>query len=184
MARTFLIDERTVLRPLAEADAGPLYVVIDKNRAHLRRWLPWLDGTRSRDDIHAFRLRVAAQENEGVGMTRVIERDRALCGIIGFNHIDLLNKKAELGYWLDKQQEGQGLCYRGCQQLASHGFGEIGLNRIAIAAAVGNRRSRGVAERLGFSFEGVLRDSEWLYDHYVDHTVYSMLRREWERRGC
>jgi ribosomal-protein-serine acetyltransferase len=183
MPRTFLIDERTALRPLGESDAGKLYAAVDENRAHLRRWLPWLDNTRSREDINAFRVRIQAQENDGIGLTRLLERDNTVCGVIGFNHVDLLNKKAELGYWLAKPYEGKGLCYKGCAQLATHGFADLGLNRIAIAAAVGNRRSRSVAERLGFSFEGVLREAEWLYDHYVDHAVYSLLRREWERRG-
>ena len=27
--------------------------------------------------------------------------------------------------------------------------------------------------------EGNLRDAEWLYDHYVDQAVYSMLKGEW-----
>jgi ribosomal-protein-serine acetyltransferase len=58
------------------------------------------------------------------------------------------------------------------------GFHELGLNRIEIRCATGNKRSRSVAERLGFKPEGILRQSEWLYDHYVDHAVYAMLHEE------
>jgi ribosomal-protein-serine acetyltransferase len=30
--------------------------------------------------------------------------------------------------------------------------------------------------------EGILREAEWLYDHYVDLVVYSMLKRVWVTR--
>jgi ribosomal-protein-serine acetyltransferase len=180
MPRLF-IDERTVLRPMLDSDASALYSVIDDNRARLRHWLPWLDGTRSHEDLRAFRSRMTAQEAEGMGLARVIQRDNALCGVIAFNHIDGLNRRAELGYWLGREYEGRGLCRRGSSLLIAHAFAELGLNRIAIAAAVGNRRSRALAERLGFTLEGVLRQAEWLYDHYVDHAVYGLLRAEWQQ---
>jgi ribosomal-protein-serine acetyltransferase len=182
--RRFFIDDRTVLRPLTDSDAGTLYAVIDANRLALRRWLPWLDGTRSKADIAAFRKRIADQESEGAGLTRVIERDNTLCGIVGFNRIDTLNRHAELGYWLDPAHERRGLCRRGCALLIEYGFVELGLNRVSIAAATDNQRSRAVAEQLGFRFEGVLREAEWLYDHYVDHAVYGLLRREWQRTAA
>jgi ribosomal-protein-serine acetyltransferase len=179
--RRFFIDERTVLRPILDNDAGTLYAVIDAQREHLRRWLPWLDGTRSRDDILAFRRRVASQESECLGLTRVIERDNTLCGVVGFNRIDLFNKRASLGYWLDPTYEGRGLCAKSCRLLIDYALTELGLNRVSIAAAVENRRSRALAERLGFKLEGVLRQAEWLYDHYVDLAVYGLLQHEWRR---
>jgi ribosomal-protein-serine acetyltransferase len=178
--RTLFIDERTVLRPLFDNDTGPLFAVVEKNRSHLRRFLPWLDSTRSKDDVKAFRTRVGQQEADGTGLLRVIERDNRLCGVVAFNHINTLNNRAEIGYWLDQDCQGQGLCRRSCELLVGYGFGELQLNRIAIAAAVDNRRSRSVAEGLGFKLEGVLREAEWLYDHYVDHALYAQLRREWE----
>ena len=51
---------------------------------------------------------------------------------------------------------------------------------MALRAASGNAKSRGVAERLGFKHEGTLRDYEWLYDHFVDIAHYGMKASEWQ----
>jgi ribosomal-protein-serine acetyltransferase len=182
MFRRFFVDERTVLRPISDSDVQPLFEAVDRNRAHLRRFLPWLDSTREAADIEAFRTRTLEQERDGIGLTRVIETAAAIGGIVGFNHIDLFNRRAELGYWIDRTLEGRGICRQSCSALIRYAFEELDLNRIAIAAAVDNRRSRALAERLGFTQEGVRREAEWLYDHFVDHAMYGLLRREWRDR--
>ena len=33
---------------------------------------------------------------------------------------------------------------------------------------------------LGFKLDGILRDDEWLYDHFLDIAVYSLLASEWK----
>jgi ribosomal-protein-serine acetyltransferase len=64
--------------------------------------------------------------------------------------------------------------------LVEHAFGELGLNRVSIACAVENKKSCAIPERLGFRREGVKRQAEWLYDHFVDHVVYGALASEWQ----
>jgi ribosomal-protein-serine acetyltransferase len=60
------------------------------------------------------------------------------------------------------------------------GFDELNLNRITLSTAIDNYRSRAVAERLGFVQEGTLREAEWIKHQFVDHALYSLLRREWD----
>lgn len=60
-----------------------------------------------------------------------------------------------------------------------YAFNELKLNRVDIRAAVDNKKSRSIPERLGFVNEGRIRQAEWLYDHYVDHIVYGMLAEDW-----
>jgi ribosomal-protein-serine acetyltransferase len=64
--------------------------------------------------------------------------------------------------------------------LIDYGFGELGLNRIVIWAATDNLRSIAIPGRLGFTREGVERQSQWLNDHFVNIVVYSMLQSEWQ----
>ena len=54
------------------------------------------------------------------------------------------------------------------------------LNRVEIRCATGNKRSRAIPERPGFTQEETVRQAEWLYDRFVDHTVYGMLASEWQ----
>jgi ribosomal-protein-serine acetyltransferase len=171
-------DERTILRLPIEGDAAPLFALVDANRAHLRRWLPWVDGASDAARIREFLLGVQARTAAGTSLELVIEHDGQLAGISGFRTIDPTNRSAEIGYWLREDFGGRGIMTAACRALVRHGFETLGLNRIAIAAAVENARSRRVAERLGFRFEGISREPEWLYDHFVDHAVYALLRRD------
>jgi len=64
--------------------------------------------------------------------------------------------------------------------LIDHAFGAWELHRVMIQAGVGNARSRAVAERLGFTLEGVLREAErYLDGRYIDLAVYGLLASEW-----
>ncbi len=101
-------------------------------------------------------------------------------GVTGFNSIIKAKRIGHIGYWLGEEHAGQGIMTRAVKVLTEHGFATLGLNRITIAAAVGNDKSRAVAERLGFRLEGIARDAEWLYDHFVDHAIYAVTRADWD----
>ncbi|MOA59632.1 putative ribosomal N-acetyltransferase YdaF [compost metagenome] len=67
-----------------------------------------------------------------------------------------------------------------CEALTEYALVELDLNKVDIRAAERNFRSRSIPERLNFTQEGTIRKAEWLYDHYVDHVVYGMLKEEWK----
>ena len=64
--------------------------------------------------------------------------------------------------------------------MIDYGFAEWGFNRIAIECASENIRSRAIAERLGFKFEGTIRGIQWLHDRFVDAAMYGLLRSDYE----
>ena len=168
-----------MLRQIAEHDAEELSALIDRNRSYLREWLPWLDNSNGIHDTTRFILRSLEQAADENGFTFVIVCDGLLAGVIGQHYLDLLNRRTELGYWLDATHQGRGIVTRSTARLADYAFAEQACNRVILHCAVGNVRSRAVAQRLGFVQEGILREAEWLYDHYVDLVVYSMLRSHW-----
>jgi ribosomal-protein-serine acetyltransferase len=89
-----------------------------------------------------------------------------------------------MGYWLARSQTGSGLMTAAVKALISQGFQQLELNRIQARVATGNYPIQAVCDRLGLKKEGVLRQAEWLYDHYVDLTMNSVLRTEWEEQLC
>ncbi|SIT03976.1 GNAT family N-acetyltransferase [Alicyclobacillus vulcanalis] len=174
------IDDSLCLRLLEPRDAEDLYRLLDESRAYLREWLPFLDDNQSSADTRAFILsglkRYANQDGAEIGLWYQGE----IAGVLGLHFIDWANRATSLGYWLGERYQGKGIMTRACQAVIDILFRDYGLMRVEIRAATGNRKSRAVAERLGFTYEGFKRQAEWLYDHYVDHAVYSMLAHEWQ----
>ena len=168
----------TRLRSAALADAEPVYALVEANRAHLRRWLGWVDFVRGVEQIRAFLEGVLERERGGSSLELVIEHEDEIAGICGFRTIDATNRAAEIGYWLRADREGRGIVTGCCRALVLHGFAALKLNRISLSAATENARSRRVAERLEFRLEGILRNAEWRDDHFEDHAVYALLARD------
>ena len=179
-ARTtsFAIDDDLMLRQARLEDADELFALVDANRQYLREWLPWLDVNTSADDSRAFIELIRDQEERGESLNRLIVHEGKIAGVVGYRSLDVASRSGELGYWIAEDAQGRGLVTRSCAELVRHGFSTLGLHRISLGAAVGNRRSRKVAERLGFREEGVLRDAEWLYDHFHDIVSYSLLEND------
>ncbi len=173
------IDEHLQLRQVDEGDVEELTVLIDRNRAYLKEWLPWLDNSTCIDDTARFIGRALEQADDENGFTFGIVCDQKLAGVIGQHYLDTLNRRTELGYWLDKDHQGRGIVTRSADRVTGYAFNEQDCNRVILHCAAGNTRSRAVAVRLGFVQEGILREAEWLYDHYVDLVVYSMLKCDW-----
>ncbi len=65
-------------------------------------------------------------------------------------------------------------------ELERIGFGKMNLNQIESHIAVKNYKSRSLAERLGYQETGIIKDAQWLYNHFVDHVIYCKLKSEWK----
>jgi ribosomal-protein-serine acetyltransferase len=176
----FIIDADTTLRVLREDDAAELFALTEVNRAYLRRWLPWLDAVTSEADTRAYLRTAVAQREAGRGSTFGIVCAGTLAGVVGFHRIDRVHRIGDIGYWLAERHQGHGVMTECCRFVVRYGFQTLDLNRIQIAAATENRRSRAIPERLGFKQEGVLRANENLYGTFVDHALYSLLRGEFD----
>jgi ribosomal-protein-serine acetyltransferase len=173
------LDAESELRLLEERHAAELFALTHQNREYLRRWLPWVDATSSVDVTRKFIQTALKQFAANRGFQAGIWYQGRLAGVVGYHRIDWHNRKTSIGYWLGATFQGKGLMTRACRALLNHAFHELKLHRVEIRCAVDNRRSRAIPERLGFAQEGISRQAEWLYDHYVDHVIYGMLADEW-----
>ena len=165
-----------VLRPIALDDVAVIFRAVDQNRGHLNPWLPWVAHTTSERDTHEFVVGALARERAGDAVTVVIEESGKFCGLVGLDPIDHVNRSTPVGYWICRDAQGRGFVSRAVAALAQYAFDELDLNRICLSAAVENERSRAVARRLGFSEEGILRESQRHSDRFVDLVSYSLLR--------
>jgi ribosomal-protein-serine acetyltransferase len=92
----------------------------------------------------------------------------------------------DIGYWIDGDYEGRGLVTRAAEALISRAFEERALNRMELRTCVDNSRSRTVAERLGFTFEGILARGLHFRTRAEDVALYGVSARDWSmvpRRG-
>ncbi|MCH1624410.1 GNAT family N-acetyltransferase [Fredinandcohnia quinoae] len=173
------IDEDVSLKLIGLSDAERIFELTNDSREYLREWLPWLDGTTKIEDTVGFIKMCTNGFAENKSLHAVIQFKGDIAGVSGFNSINWSNKTAYIGYWLGHGYQGNGIMTKVVRALTDYAFAELKLNKVEIRAAEGNKKSRGIPERLGFVNEGTIRKAEWLYDHYVDHVVYGILADEW-----
>ncbi|MEM7556005.1 MAG: GNAT family protein [Cyanobacteria bacterium P01_A01_bin.84] len=175
------VRENLLIRLIKESDAEELFLLINENRTYLRQWLGWIDDTKTVKDTHFFIKSSLQQYTENKCLICAIVIDKTIAGMIGFNFIDWNNNQTEIGYWLSEKMQGKAMIADSCKVLIDYAFNTLNLNRIQIPAAEDNFKSRAIAERLGMKFEGIIREREYLYGRYVNHAMYSLLKREWKK---
>lgn len=173
------IDDDSRLELINQSHAEELFDLIEENREFLKQWLPWLDNNRYLQNTIDFITISQLQYERSETIQFVLFYKGKIVGIVGFHKIDWINRLTSIGYWIGEGFQGHGLVTKACARVLDYSFGNLGLNRIEIRCATDNFKSRAIPERLGFKEEGLVRQAEWIYDHYVDHIIYGMLESEW-----
>jgi ribosomal-protein-serine acetyltransferase len=176
------IDRNVRVNLLEPRHALDLFKLVDSNRTHLREWLPVVDDYQSVTAAAQFITRNREESTGTSCLAMGIWVGEMLAGVVTYDYIEWSNRAALIGFWLGESFQGKGIMTRTCSALVDLAFNELGLNRVEISCALENRICRLVAERLGFGQEGVSRQREWLYNHFVDTVSYSMLASDWKNR--
>ena len=176
------VDDHISLRTIVPDDAEVVAAVVISNLDRLKPWMPWATDDYSVDTTRWFIERGMETSKSTGEFAAGMMYDGQFSGILGFHHLDTVNRSACLGYWISSEFEGRGIVTKSCQVLLNYLFDTMALHRVQVNCNIENSRSRAVPERLGFAFEGVLREVEYLHGSFRDWAVYSMLSSEWENK--
>jgi RimJ/RimL family protein N-acetyltransferase len=100
-------------------------------------------------------------------------------GNISLWTVSKLGKIAEFGYWVRTDESSKGICTEAMECLLREAFGSLDYHKVTLRIAVGNDQSDRVAHKLGFTREGVLREELLIRGNWVDHSLWSLLDREY-----
>lgn len=87
---------------------------------------------------------------------------------------------AELGYVTVLDRQGQGVARACMTALITHLFEVEGLRRVFVEIDAANTASIALAESLGFTREGCLREHEITHNGLCDLVFCGLLRRDWK----
>lgn len=108
------------------------------------------------------------------GFAIVDAEDGSFLGIAVAVRIDKEANEAELGYILAPEARGRGAATEGLRLLTEWGF-ERGWERLELRGDADNEASRRVAERCGYTLEGILRSVYFKEGRRSDMFIYSRL---------
>ncbi|HET9236829.1 MAG TPA: GNAT family N-acetyltransferase [Oligoflexus sp.] len=155
-----ILTPRLVLRPPQAGDGPAYYAAINASREHLRRFLPWVDASHltQEDSENMARLCHAKYlARTDIVLPFFDRKTQQLCGSSGMHRMDWSVPSFEIGYWVHKDHEGQGLVTEAVHAVTRYAFEQLQASRVEIRCERDNTRSRAVAERLGFERDGILR---------------------------
>ncbi len=172
-----LVDRLITLRPYQSTDSVSVFSAARESFQELSPFMPWCHPDYSVDDSTKWIEMSSRNWDEGIAYEFAItdSRDGSYLGGCGLNHINMADRVANLGYWVRTSHARQGVATKAALLLSQFGFRELKLNRIEILIAIDNQASRRVAEKVGATKEGILKNRLLLQDKVHDAMMFSLI---------
>jgi RimJ/RimL family protein N-acetyltransferase len=176
-----LADEVVALRPW-RADDAPVVVAALDGDPEIARWLDQVPQPYGLDQAREYLAACRRGWEEGAGASFAVldaAGDHAL-GSLGIRLADLPDGVAEAGYWTAREARGRGVATRALRLAARWILGHEGIERLQLRTDALNVGSQRVAEKAGFTREGVLRSLHYnpRLGRRVDYVMFSLLPGE------
>jgi RimJ/RimL family protein N-acetyltransferase len=159
-----------------DADDAPIVAEVFGDR-QTQRWLPFPKESGT-IDAYAWCTDMAAERRDsGVGDHYGVVRreDERLVGCLWTKRTDWVAQVTEIAYAVVPDARGFGVAAEAVDALSIALILEHGFQRVELRVAPGNLASRRVAEKAGFTYEGLLRNAGHVHSGRVDLEVWSLV---------
>ena len=186
---------RLTIRPKQIGDGAIVSSAVMETWQELNQWMRWAE---NRD---AFTVESMEIRNRHVMASFLRRESIELIGIetktgeavvwCGLHDIDWQALQCDTGLWVRKSAQRRGIATETANAMVRYAFGALGMQRVGFTHSLGNEPSRRIAERLGFTLEGIQRKANLLpggkaVDRYcyarLDITGLPALPVTWEGR--
>ncbi len=171
----FLEGEDIELRTIEEEDIEWMRDKI--NDPEIRNYLQFRYPQNIQQEKEFFENQVSGGEGQS---HLIISQDGESKGMISLIGIDAESGNAEIGLWIDPDEQNKGLGTKASRLMIDYGFKELRLHRIHARVFDHNVRSKKIWKNLGFEEEGVLREVDFIDGEFRDLHIYGLLEDEWE----
>ena len=173
-----LATNRLLLRQLVSGDAESLFAI--RSDDEIMKFLGQevyesLDETK--DVIRQMGERYTRKE--ALRWCITIQGDDRLIGTCTLFHFDEGFHRAETGYELNRAFWGRGIMTEALSAILTFGFNELGLHRVEAVIDIANERSKNLLLKLGFTYEGNLRQRFPFRGQFEDEHYFGLLKVEW-----
>ena len=172
-------DGRIVLRPWKEDDVPAVAAVYADSE--IQRWMKI---PADFEEEYARQYLRGREESRRLGQTLEMgiadAHDLSMLGSVGLVAFDAPERRAEVGYWVAPHARGRGVATAAVRLLSAAAFEQLDIIRLDLIAAVDNVASGRVAEKAGFTREGVMRsylaNKQGTRD---DAVMFGLVRGDW-----
>jgi RimJ/RimL family protein N-acetyltransferase len=164
-------------------DGPALCEAVTASMPALRPWMPWAQAETDVEQSEAAVLRMHADFGLRNDLSMLVFERRPdggegrVVGGTGLHRIDWAVRRFEIGHWRRSGCDGAGVAATAAGAMVRLAFDRLAARRVEIRMDARHWRSMRVAERLGFTLEGVLRQDSLAPDGRVrDTRVYARVR--------
>lgn len=171
-----LSTPRLVLRRPTTADADELFI-IRSNKTSMR-YVP-RPLAKEKKDVLEIIERINTNIDNNIGINWVIEskESKQFIGLIGYHKIEPENHRAEVGYMIQQQHEGNGYSTEALKEVVKYGFNDMKLHSIEAVIDPENSASEKILQKCGFIKEAHFKENGFWDGKYLDSVVYSLLNK-------
>ena len=172
-----LDDGVVALRPWRATDLAALVEACQD--PEIPRWTAVPSGYREPDAReYLARAEIDRRSGRELGLAVVDSGDGTLLGSCGLARFDWQDRKVEVGYWVAAAARRRGAGARATSLLARWAIYSLGMERVELLANPLNEASQRLAERAGFTREGLLRRYRRRKGEREDLIMFSLLAED------
>ena len=173
-----LTTNRLLLRQIQPNDMESLFAIFsDEEAMQFYGHEPHRSLGDTQELIRQIQARYARREALRWGIT--LHGEDRVIGSCSFHHFDEGFHRAETGYELNRAFWGKGMMIEAMSAILTYGFTELGLHRVEAIIDIMNERSKGLLLKLGFTYEGNLRQRYSFRDRFEDEHYFGLPTGEW-----